>query len=206
MFKNLIKNIDTLVVVGKWNVHVFTPEWVKTNLFNGKEIQISVALPTGPYQFKGEHFEITVSENRLHFELLTDADSAKISAVETLRSILRLLIQTPVTAFGININYLTDEDMSNFFPNVSQTNTNSAGIEIKKEVKWSLVEIASHNSTNIRLVEEIDGAFKFDVNYNYIVSKCTDILSLIDDDEIIIKKGLECKQLLKDLFNLNLED
>lgn len=206
MFKNLIKNIGTLVVVGKWNVNVFVPEWVKSNLFEGEDMQISVALPTGPYQFRGKSFEITISENRLHFELLTEEESAKIDAVEALRTILRLLIQTPVTAFGININYLTDADMSNFFPESIQPNAYMAGIEINREIKWSLVDKASNNSTNIRLVEEKDGVFKFDVNYNYIVSKCTDILSLIDDNDVIIKKKEECKQLLKDSFNLNFED
>ena len=205
MFKNVIKNIGTLVVVGKWNVHVFAPEWVKSNLFEGEEMQISVALPTGPYQFRGKSFEITVSENRLHFELLTEEESAKIEVVEALRTILRLLIQTPVTAFGININYLTDADLGNLFPESIQSNANSVGVEIKREVKWSLNK-TDGSSTNIRLLEEKDGIFKFDVNYNYIVGKCTDILSLIDDDEIIIKREAECEQMLRDCFNLALVD
>ena len=206
MFKNVIKNIGTLVVVGKWNVHVFAPEWVKSNLFEGEEMQISVALPTGPYQFRGKSFELTVSENRLHFELLSEEESAKIEVAEALRTILRLLIQTPVTAFGININYLTDADMSSLFHELIQSNVNSVGVEIKREVKWSLGDKANNNSTNIRLVEEKEDIFKFDVNYNYIVGKCTDILSLIDDDEIIIKKKEECEQILRYCFNLALED
>lgn len=205
MLKNLIKNIGTLVVVGKWNVHVFAPEWVKSNLFEGDEMQISVALPTGPYQFRGKSFELTVSENRLHLELLSEEESAKIEAVEALRTILRLLIQTPVTAFGININYLTDADMSHLFHNLIQGEKYSADIEIKREIKWSLNK-TDGSSTNIRLLEEKDGIFKFDVNYNYIVDKCTDILSLIDDDEIIIKKKAECEQMLSDCFNLALDN
>lgn len=206
MFKNLIKDIGTLVVVGKWNVHVFAPEWVKSNIFEGEEMQISVAFPTGPYQFRGKSFELTVSDNRLHFELLLEEESAKIEAVEALRTILRLLIQTPVTAFGINVNYLTDADMSGFFPKLIQSNANSADIEIKREVKWSLEKKTDKTATNIRLCEESNGVFKFDVNYNYIVNNCADILSLIDDDEVIIKKKSDCEQMLRHEFNLNFEN
>lgn len=204
MFKNLIKNIGTLVVVGKWNVHVFAPEWVKSNLFESEEMQISVALPTGPYKFRGKYFELTVSENRLQFELFEE-ESAKIEAVEALRTILRLLIQTPVTAFGININYLSDADLSHFFHNLIQGEKYSADTETKREIKWSLNK-TDGSSTNIRLLEEKDGIFKFDVNYNYIVGKCTDILSLLVDDEIIIKKTEECEQMLRHEFNLNFEN
>ena len=46
MIKNIIQNISTLVVIGKWNIHVFSPEWVKDNLFEDEDMNVSVALPT----------------------------------------------------------------------------------------------------------------------------------------------------------------
>ena len=34
------ENVATLVVVGTWNVSIFTPEWVKENVLIGKDFQI----------------------------------------------------------------------------------------------------------------------------------------------------------------------
>ena len=102
MLTNIINNVATLVVVGKWNIHVFNPEWVKKNVFNGEEVLVGISMPLGPLQFKGKNFEMTVSESRLHFVMLSSDESARIDAVLALRAILRLLGQTPVTAFGIN--------------------------------------------------------------------------------------------------------
>lgn len=202
MFKNVLNNIGTLVVVGKWNVHVFVPDWVKSNIFEGEDMQISVALPTGPYQFKGKKFEITVSEGRLQFELFSADESAQIEAILALRTILRLLNQTPVTAFGINFNYLTDAGLCDFFKDLKGYVDLGDELGLKREVKWSIVDDKNKKSTNIRLVEEKDGMYTFDVNYNYLVGDCKSILSLIGDDEVVSKKKAECEKMLSDMFNL----
>ena len=34
------ENVATLVVVGTWNVSIFSPEWVKENVLIGKDFQI----------------------------------------------------------------------------------------------------------------------------------------------------------------------
>lgn len=205
MFKNVLKNVDTLVVVGKWNIHVFSPDWVKQNLFEGEEMKISVVLPSGPFQFRGNSFELTVSDNRLHFELLSKEDSARIDAIQALRTILRLLGQTPVTAFGINFVYDTDHDLRDYFKSFGQTN-NVVGLpftRIKREVKWSMYDEKS-NSTNIRLFEET-GKYRVDVNYNYPVTECFQIMEMIDDDSVLANKKADCEQLLKERLNIDID-
>lgn len=202
MLTNIINNVSTLVVVGKWNIHVFSPEWVKANVFNGEEIQISISLPIGPFQFKGKSFELTVNDNRIHFELTSRDESARIDTVKALRVILRLLSQTPVTAFGINFIYDTDSDLGEFFHelNLNEATGNPfSGTTVKQEVKWSLY--APNNSTNIRLIE-LKPAYRFDVNYNYPVNDCHAIMTIIDDDDLISSKQAECEQLLQSLFNI----
>ena len=205
MFKNIINNVGTLVVAGKWNSYVFVPDWVKNNIFEREEMQINVALPAGPYKFRGEKIELTVSDSHLVLELLLEEESAQIEAILALRTILRLLNQTPVSAFGINFNYITDSDLSGYFNDLQGHINPLSEIEMKREVKWSLINNAQKKSINIRLIEENDKNFRFDVNNNFLVNNCMDITSLIDDDDVISKKKAECEQMLADKFNLNIE-
>lgn len=204
MFKNVLNNVDTLVVVGKWNIHVFSPDWVKQNLFEGEEMKVSVVLPAGPFQFRGNSFELTVSDNRLHFELLSEENNAQIDAVQALRTILRLLGQTPVTAFGINFIYDTNIDLKEYFKPFGHNDiTESAFSKIKREVKWSMYDEKS-NSTNIRLFEE-DDKYRIDVNYNYPVTECFQIMEMIDDDSVLANKKEDCEQFLRERLNLNID-
>lgn len=204
MLTNIINNVATLVVVGKWNIHVFNPEWVKANVFNGEEVLVGISMPLGPLQFKGKSFEMTVSESRLHFVLLSSDESARIDAVLALRAILRLLGQTPVTAFGINFNFDTDSNLSQLFQKVSPENVSPQPLSATRELKWTL-SYPNNNSTNIRLIEREQG-YRFDVNYNYPVNDCLAITEIISNDDLISTKQGECEQLLRSLFNLKADE
>lgn len=204
MLTNIINNVATLVVVGKWNIHVFNPDWAKKNVFNGEEVLIGISMPLGPLQFKGKSFEMTVSDNRLHFVLLSSDESARIDAVLALRAIMRLLGQTPVTAFGINFNIDSDDDLGQYFHGLNFDNVGAQPSSATREVKWTL-NYPNNNSTNIRLIEREQG-YRFDVNYNYPVNDCMAIMTLIDDDSLIATKQEECEQLLTALFNLKADE
>ena len=204
MLTNIINNVATLVVVGKWNIHVFNPEWVKKNVFNGEEVLIGISMPLGPLQFKGKSFEMTVSDSRLHFVLLSSDESARIDAVLALRAILRLLGQTPVTAFGINFNFDSDDDLGQLFQKVSPENLSPQPLSATRELKWTL-NYPNNNSTNIRLIDRQPG-YLFDVNYNYPVNDCMAIMALIDDDSLVATKQEECEQLIMALFNLKADE
>ncbi len=199
MLTNIINNVATLVVVGKWNIHVFNPEWVKKNVFNGEEVLVGISMP----QFKGKNFEMTVSESRLHFVLLSSDESSRIDAVLALRAVLRLLGQTPVTAFGINFDFDTDDDLGQYFHGLNFDNVGAQPSSSTSEVKWTL-NYPNNNSTNIRLIKRED--YRFDVNYNYPVNDCMAIMTLIDDDSLIATKQEECEQLLTALFNLKADE
>lgn len=204
MFNNVLDNVATLVVVGKWNVHVFSPDWVKKNLFEDEEMKISVVLPSGPFQFRGNSFELTVSDSRLHLEILSEEDSARIDAVQALRTILRLLGQTPVSAFGINFIYDTDADLKDYFRSFGQNGVvETPFTKIKREVKWSMYE-EGDNSINIRLFEEKD-KYRIDINYNYPVSECFQIMEMIGDDAVLANKKADCEQLLKERLNIEID-
>lgn len=205
MFRNIIKSISTLVVVGKWNIHIFSPEWVKKNLFDGKEMQIAVALPDGPFQFKNNYFELTVTSNRIHFEILSEEEDAQFEAISALRTILRLLNQTPVSAFGFNFAYETDADMSRYFQDFGKNNelyTPFINTTIKREAKWSFID-ESKKSMNITLLETNSNTFRIDVNYDNPITDCLEIMSLIDDDAVITSKRKECESFITRSLNIN---
>ena len=160
-----------------------------------------LSLPTGPYQFKGKTFELTVSDSRLHIELLTDEDSARIDAIVALRTTLRLLGQTPVSAFGINFCYETDADLNSYIRNINQT-LEAQYTKVKCDIKWALFD-DNRNSTNIVLRRNSgSNTFRIDVNFNYPIDECLQIMTMIGDDAIITSRERDCEQLLKEMFNI----
>lgn len=60
------------------------------------------------------------------------------------------------------------------------------------------------NSTNIRLFEETD-KYRVDVNYNYPVTECFQIMEMIDDDSVLANKKADCERLLKERLNIDID-
>ncbi len=208
MFRNIIKNVSTLVVVGKWNIHIFSPEWVKNNVFGGEDMNVEVALPVGPYQFSNEQFKLTVSSNRIHFEMLSVNEDTEITVVSVLRTILRLLNQTPVSAFGFNYVFETDAELNRYFLDFGEDKEQNNPFEkvtIKREVRWSFID-ESEKSMNVQLHEAPENSFRIVVNCDYPINNCLDIMSYIDDDEIISHKRKECETFITNKLNINKEN
>lgn len=204
MLTNIITNIATVVVVGKWNINIFDPEWVKENIFKGETIEVAISLPSGPFKFKGKTFALVVDWDRIRMELCTDDASSRVDIITALRDLLRLLSQTPVSAFGINVWLKTDEDLSSRFETMKLDAQDEGNLmqQVKQEMKWTI----SNNDncdTNIRLFK--GDSYTFDFNYNYTVTNVLGITSVIENDDIITGKLKQSKKFLNTYFGISNE-
>ena len=105
------ENVATLVVVGTWNVSIFTPEWVKENVLIGKDFQIlfPVNIMNSLKFVVPNKYSLAVNGNRLEFQLNDNCDVCSKELLEPVRNVLRSLIHTPVSSFGINYVFKTNE-------------------------------------------------------------------------------------------------
>lgn len=97
----------SIVLVGAWNTAILTPDWLTNQLGTSGPIQIEFPIgnPLMPirYTLNGVHLVVT----RDHVVLAPSADAPEIlNRIESYsRSILTVLVHTPVSAIGINFAF-----------------------------------------------------------------------------------------------------
>ena len=202
MLKDFVKNIDSLVVIGKWNVFVLSPEWMSKYVFGDAKMHIEFTVPHGSISFKANNINVIVSEDSLRIRAENGDNSNLKDIVDVLRRIVRTLAHTPVTAVGINFKYESDADMSMLF---QSTKLDAAKISVvQEEHRWTIDDGKDNMRLNIMLSTSDDKA-TFNFNYHYSVSSCSDIVSIIEDDAIVIRKKEQSVSILKDLFNIQID-
>jgi len=96
------------VIVGSWNPKIFTPAWVKKNLFvleSNQEIQGLVNFDEMDFGFEWQGVTILPKSNvfEIRFDSYTEAKAILVSTIVV--KVLELLPQTPVKALGVNMTY-----------------------------------------------------------------------------------------------------
>lgn len=102
---------SNLVVVGRWNQFVFSPEWIVENLQGGQGkavLLFPVGDPTAPLRIELEHFILLPGAMRLEVLPRAQPTADSLAGACTLVSrILQLLPHTPVS--GIGLNFMLEE-------------------------------------------------------------------------------------------------
>ncbi|MBE7501909.1 MAG: hypothetical protein HS113_16750 [Verrucomicrobiales bacterium] len=98
-----------VVVLGEWNVAIFTPEWIGKNVFGLAEgTPISVEVPINvraPWRIKHQNVAVMASTGRIEFS----CDSPTYATLDVARGFARTslteLPRTPVSAAGFNLRF-----------------------------------------------------------------------------------------------------
>ena len=108
--KSIVMGTNTLVVLGAWNIAIFTPEWVKNNiLLENQEARVLVPMNIGcSLRFETEYYSFFIEGERLSFTINKEEESSYIFAIQTLRNIIQKLPHTPVRALGTNFVFKKD--------------------------------------------------------------------------------------------------
>lgn len=98
----------SIIVIGNWNPRIFTPTWIKENLFcltDETEIEGLVNFEDMDFAFKHEGIVIVpkFSSVEINFEGYDEKKASLASSI--ISRILELLPQTPIKAMGVNIRY-----------------------------------------------------------------------------------------------------
>lgn len=97
-----------IVLVGAWNIRIFSPEWVAMNLAKlKKEVQLEVAVgnPVAPIKLSFDSVELRVGAGRLVVAARDLTDVALLQVRDAAVSVLTMLSHTPVSAIGVNFQY-----------------------------------------------------------------------------------------------------
>lgn len=196
------ENVATLVVVGTWNVSIFTPEWVKENVLIGKDFQIlfPVNIMNSLKFVVPNKYSLAVNGNRLEFQLNDNSNVCSKELLEPVRNILRSLVHTPVNSFGINFVFKTNEQpgLLSTLPHTSEIKDSlSAEMELTEVTR--ALKLQNGDLLNFKISQKSEEV-TFDFNFSYTVNKIQGMLDILGDDDIIIKKRETAKELLSQVY------
>jgi len=99
----------SFVISGHWNTRIFTPGWVRQNLCEDPQSEVTLAIsiddPTAPQRLSFEGIHLFPHQARLDFKPEEPTLEVMIKCQRIARRALTLLSHTPVTGFGINFSF-----------------------------------------------------------------------------------------------------
>jgi hypothetical protein len=105
----LQENGFNVFVTGRWNALIFTPAWIKANLFDNADIPVSMAWPLGDptasMRLTCGGVSIFPSSQALDIQTADISKPGMIKAGEITAKILHLLPHTPIGALGVNFRF-----------------------------------------------------------------------------------------------------
>lgn len=202
--KGIVMGTNTLVVLGAWNIAIFTPEWVKNNiLLENQEARVLVPMNIGcSLRFETEYYSFFIEGERLSFTINKEEESSYIFAIQTLRNIIQKLPHTPVRALGTNFVFKKDTKFD-VLENLDDSDKLKSVVDIVGNSVTSQALVRKFKLTdiedlNLKIEEDPQKGSLLDFNFNYNLKSTEDILNLIGEDNNLL---LNNKALANDISN-----
>jgi hypothetical protein len=193
---------NTVVILGSWNVSIFTPDWVKKYIFNDNIVKAEILLDNiFSIHLTADDFQIFVSPNRLAITNKIKEDVTFEQIQEIVIKLSEYLPHTPVSAFGINFKVQVDEktkilEKANlpFFKELEKKGT------VDYEIKYTVNRGKSGQMT--LSVSEKESICEFDVNFHFNIKKLADLKqTLSNDSESILDYKTKTQSVISSLIS-----
>lgn len=209
--KDQYQNINTVVIVGAWNLAIFTPEWVRMNILRDEDYpDVKIMYPLNvlhSLRYSTGKFDFCIGDNRFMFTLTEKSDQAEHDMLNVISSICQKLPHTPVSALGINFVFETDKNINTVNAiDDTQSLVQSIGlaqtsVEIVRSYKRNDKE-----TLNFKISKIGENKVKYDINNNYSIRTIQDITEVLNVEDNIIKSKREATlKMLKEVYQEELE-
>lgn len=206
--RQVIKGTNVVVLVGSWNIAIFTPEWVKENLLLDKEFKVFFPSMVGcSLKFQTDLLAFCIEGNRLQFEIINSdkLQDAYVEIIGLLRIILRKLAHTPLNAMGTNYVFDFDapfDELSTIQENGPlQKIVNMLETGVKSQALVRTFDLGDKKELNLRLESVQDGVNRIDFNFNYNIKNVIEVMNLLgDDDQLLIMNQALARKIIDDVY------
>ena len=206
--RHVLQGTNVIVLVGAWNIAIFTPEWVKANLLPENDFKVLYPSRVGcSLKYQTDLFAFCIEGNRLQFEVINPEAmrDSYVEIVRLLRIILRLLLHTPMTAMGTN--YVYDSDRSFEVLDALQDKAplqsivELIGTGVKSQALVRKFDMGENKELTLRL-ESVQGDHnKIDFNFNYTVKNAGEVMQILgDDDQLLIKNQELARRIVDEVY------
>ncbi len=198
------KEYNTIVIVGNWNNSIFNPQWVSKYLLIEGEVQVEIPINiNGSYRFTTDNLRLFILDGKLNITILKQEPAIYDLISELVINIANYLPHTPVSAFGVNFQFTTEnsDELNSLFTFSDSDNLNQKFIihneNLSRNIKYE------DNSINLNINKNIDN-FLIDINFHFEINDLTAFKSKFNNNSLVEFKEISLK-LLKELYNLESE-
>ena len=200
-------NSFSIVVIGNWNPHILSPQWISKSLFEDKpEVQVQFSLNLdASNRFIVKNIIFVPSNDRLIIQSSDNSDDSLLLIQETVIKLCKILCHTPIRALGINLGFIHTEsnekllELINFndVNDISENDWNIKSSSVKRNIE--------KNGYNLNLTIEYNSQseFHFDFNYHYALSEPSKIEEVLNMQ--IVKFKEVSLSVLNNFYGLTLD-
>jgi hypothetical protein len=204
-----IKDIKHLVVVGAWNIAIFSPEWMqKYILTEYPEVKVEFPLHVNSsLRFTTGDFVLAIINGRL--EIMIKNNPAH--TISCLRFILQKLIHTPVSAFGVNFIFSANKSelpeglWAKFFVE-NPFSEFPIGYELIENTNAVLFKVSEMKNLRLGITKKEDETVIFEFNFDHQIKSAEDLLTILgDNDSFVTDYHDQTLNWLSEVYKLNLD-
>ena len=209
-------SFDVLSILGGWNRHVFTPEWISRYLFSSDFEELSVEVET---EVPKSNFDVGYVSPRVSSEevrVLLDGSNLNFSPVkmedgifdriqEMVIQLADYLPHTPVLGYNVSFSFVEDS----VDENLMETMRPSDLVDIqswgaKSHLEQYTRQLVWHERTCffVILIEESKATFKF--NFYSTLGSLSEFKSSITENSLVVLKN-EALKFIREIYSLELE-
>ncbi len=196
----------TIVIVGKWNVNIFSPDWVSMHLFDKKEgDQIKLELQVGSdfsMRLLDEDILIYPLQDKLIIGVANNNEETLDRATNISKKVLSILSHTPIRAIGINFGFTFDDELdklTTLFALSDNSSFATGGYQINES---SIRRSINHQDEVINFSITRNEHYVFDFNFHRDVQSSSDALAAIDDG--FRPRLAVIKDVCKNVYNIDI--
>lgn len=162
----------SVVLVGKWNKFILTPEWIAKNLYESNpnfKIEFSINLDF-PFRYKTKDVTFAFAPDKVSLISSTDSNIVLQELERLAIKLCTTLVHTPIFAIGVNFGYSEKTDKENLFPLFDSDNKQKLvanGWSIKDtQIKNQLSKDDILLNLAVSLTQENNIDFDFNFHFN----------------------------------------
>ena len=207
----LSKPSNALVIVGGWNRHIFTQDWIKRYLFPEEEFTIDMLVSQGfnaqfiSPRILSTEVEILFQENRLNFNPVENNNENLDRIQELALQLADYLPHTPVTGYGVNFlfteNEVSDDLINLIRPKDSEKIEQLGGLLTSEQYNRHL----RLNGRTLNIIIKLEGEnVDFDLNFHFNIRNLVEFKAGISETSILELKQAAI-QFITEIYSLELE-
>ena len=210
---NVNEIFNSLVIVGGWNRHIFTDDWIKRFIFPNTDENFDIVFPLVQdiytpliaTQISANHVQIQIQDNRLEISRKKNY-SLDIDLIQEISiAICDSLPHTPVSAYGINLLFVEDDisdELLNLVRSKDLEEINNFGASLVSEQYNRSFNL---NGRRVNLSVRIDKEkIEFDTNVNFNISSLVEFKEGISNTSIVETQN-EIVKFIKEIYGIELE-